>query len=429
MNRIFLILALALLCSCSSKNPSNKSDAIVSMQIIDRNGFTETISNKERLSSYQATDFMEPQPYQKVLRVYGRNSSGQSTSKITSYHENGGLWQYLEVVDGRAHGVFREWFSNGKQKIEAKLIEGVADIHELAQATWVFQGPCKVWDDQGILVAQFNYEKGVLHNPALYYFPSGKLQKSIPYENGDIHGIAQTFDENGNLIEEIAYIKGEKEGRAVAYWTSDRLKSEEFFEHGRLATASYFDPAGNCVAQVKGWKGKQAQFKDGNLQALFNIANGITEGEMQFFHPNGALHCTYVVKDGKKNGEEWEYFPTDKSEKPKPKLFVHWSDDKIQGQVKTWYKNGQMESQREINNNKKQGTSFAWYKSGDLMMVEEYENDLLVKGSYYKKGDKKAVTKVESGKGIASLYTSDGIFMKKVSYEKGKPLLANDSIH
>jgi antitoxin component YwqK of YwqJK toxin-antitoxin module len=87
-----------------------------------------------------------------------------------------------------------------------------------------------------------------------------------------------------------------------------------------------------------------------------------------------------------------------------------------------------MESQREINNNKKQGSSFAWYKNGNLMLVEEYENDLLIKGSYYKRGDNKAVSKVESGKGVASLYTSEGIFFKKVSYEKGKPQLNSDSL-
>ncbi len=186
---------------------------------------------------------------------------------------------------------------------------------------------------------------------------------------------------------------------------------------------------GNLVAGVKGGYGKQAKFTEGNLSALFNIERGEAEGEMQFFHPDRTLHCSYIVKDGKKNGEEWEYYPAEVGQDPLPKLCVHWNDDKIQGQVKTWYPNGKIESQREVNGNKKQGLSFAWYKNGDLMLVEEYENDLLVKGTYYKKGEKKAVTKIESGKGTATLYTSDGFFLKKVSYEKGKPLLNNDSVH
>jgi antitoxin component YwqK of YwqJK toxin-antitoxin module len=428
MNKIFLILALAFLCSCGSRAPSDASGTVISMQIVDRNGFTETISNKERLSSFHTTDFLTPQPFQKILRVYARNPSGQSTSKITSYHDNGQLWQYLEAVDGRAHGVYREWFLNGKQKIEANLVEGVADIHDIAQATWIFHGSCEVWGEQENLVAEFNYEKGLLHLPARYFFASGQLKKIIPYEQGEINGLMQTFDENGSLIEEIPYFKGEKEGKAVAFWNPNQPLSTEIFEQGRLVEASYFEPSGNCIAEVKQGKGSMAQFNNGQLNALLTITNGFIEGETQFFHPNGALHCSYIVKDGKKDGEEWEYYPAEKGQPLKPKLNLQWSNDKIQGQVKTWYSNGQMESQREINNNKKQGSSFAWYKNGNLMLVEEYENDLLIKGSYYKRGDNKAVSKVESGKGVASLYTSEGIFFKKVSYEKGKPQLNSDSL-
>src|SRR5580693_7742726 len=117
MLKILCTLLLTLLLSSCCKRCQDKSDVMVSMQTIDRNGFTETISNRERLSSYHTTDFMQPQPYQKVLRVYGRNTAGQSSSKITSYHDNGQLWQYLEVVDGRSHGKYSEWYSNGKQKI------------------------------------------------------------------------------------------------------------------------------------------------------------------------------------------------------------------------------------------------------------------------------------------------------------------------
>lgn len=427
MNKILLILALVFLSSCASKQ-SDQSGIIVSMQIVDRNGFTETISNKDRLHAFHTTDFLHPQPFQKVLRVYGRNLEGQSTSRITSYHDNGQLWQYLEAVDGRAHGVYREWFSNGLQKIEANLAEGVADIHDLAQATWIFQGDCKVWEERGSLAAEFYYEKGLLNAPARYFFESGKLQKIVPYDQGEIHGIMQTFNESGELLEEIPYFKGEKEGTALSWWKSEQPLSDEVFKEGRLLQASYYDLIGNCVARVKDGNGKQAQFKEGYLYALFTIDKGIVEGEMQFFLPSGALHCSYFLKDGKKNGEEREYYFCENIKEPKPKLCVHWNDDKIQGQVKTWYPNGNIESQREINGNKKQGLSFAWYKNGDLMLIEEYENDLLFKGSYYKPGDKKAVSKIESGKGLATLYTSDGFFLKKVTYEKGKPLLNNDTM-
>ena len=426
---VYVLLPFILLfCSCASQKTADKSDAIVSMQIIDRNGFTETISNKDRLSSFQTTDFLTSQPFQKVLRVYGRNSKGQSTSKITSYHDNGGLSQYLEAVDGRANGLYKEWFPNGQLKVESHIVEGVADIHELAQSTWVFDEECTVWDDQGNKTALFHYEKGLLVDKAFHFFPNGNIQRMIPYEKGEIHGLSLAFDEQGNILEEIPYIKGQKEGISTVRWTPTTLLSTEYFNDGKLIEATYWNSQSEEVARVKNGSGKLAQFEEGHLTTLFSIQEGIVEGEITHFHKDGTLHFSYVLKDGVKNGEEWEYHPYKQGEKPIPKLCIHWEQDQIQGQIKTWYPTGQAESQREIHNNKKQGSCFAWYKNGDLMLTEEYENDLLVKGAYYKKGDKKAVTKIDSGKGIASLYTPEGIFLKKINYEKGKPLLYNDSV-
>ncbi len=60
------------------------------------------------------------------------------------------------------------------------------------------------------------------------------------------------------------------------------------------------------------------------------------------------------------------------------------------------------------------------------MLSEEYENDLLVSGTYYKKGDTKPVSRVSDKKGIVSLYDPDGYFLKKIPYEKGIPLLEKE---
>ena len=37
---------------------------LTSIHIVDRNGFSETISNKERLNQFQNVNFLSPQPYQ-----------------------------------------------------------------------------------------------------------------------------------------------------------------------------------------------------------------------------------------------------------------------------------------------------------------------------------------------------------------------------
>ena len=98
-----------------------------------------------------------------------------------------------------------------------------------------------------------------------------------------------------------------------------------------------------------------------------------------------------------------------------------WHEGILQGPMKTWYENGQLESQRELCDNQKQGLLTAWYKKGDLMLVEEYEDDKLLKGEYYRLGEKVPASQVEKGKGIATLFNPEGNFSKKIPYQEGKP--------
>jgi antitoxin component YwqK of YwqJK toxin-antitoxin module len=420
--KYFVCALLLVLSSCASHSGS-KEQQLTSMQVIDRNGFSETISAKERLSRYDNIDFMQEQPYQKVLRVYGRNQSDQSTSKLTSYHPNGHIWQYLEVIDGRAHGVYKEWHESGKQKVEANVVDGSPDLTEIAQTTWLFSGKNSVWDGEGRLIAEITYEKGALHTPSLYYYPGGELKRSVPYTQGLIEGDVCTFDEKGTLLEKISYKKGAREGLATRYFTPTQLQYREEYLADRLQNASYFDLQGKLLSEIKEGKGVQSQYAGGLLVTEVEFQEGVPQGQVRHFDQNGHQTSSYSVKEGKKEGEEIEYYPKKKGSALQPKLLVSWHDDIIQGQVKTWYENGTLESQKEISANKKQGLSFAWFKNGDLMLVEEYENDQLIKGTYYKKGDKLAVSKIENGKGLATLYSAEGLFLKKVPYDKGKPAL------
>jgi len=104
-----------------------------------------------------------------------------------------------------------------------------------------------------------------------------------------------------------------------------------------------------------------------------------------------------------------------------PKLSLTWDRGVLHGTMKTWYNNGQLESQRQMSKNKKNGTNCAWYKDGSLMMIEEYEEDILLKGRYYKPNCNKPISTIENGMGVATLYDNKGIYLRKVKYIKGKP--------
>lgn len=416
MIRLFIFCLILIACTACHKQVNNQE--MISIQIMDRNGLSETVSNKDRLRVYDKVDFLAAQPFKKVLRVYSKNDQGKSRSKVTSYHNNGGVYQLLEAVDGRAHGIYREWHENGNLKVDGYVIEGMADLSDVAQKSWLFDGECRVWNDEGAMSAHFIYNKGNLTGVAKYFFPNGKLQKTVPYKQDLIHGTVHVYDESAHILEEAIFVEGKREGEARGYWEDLSPKFVELYKADLLLEATYFDKQGEIVAQIQDGTGVNVHFENGYIATKIQYEQGIPSGEVQLLTPSGHVRTRYQIHNEKKTGEEWEYYSTGK-----PKMLLTWHDDQIQGMAKTWYPSGELESQREMSGNKKHGISFAYYKNGDLMLMEQYENDKLVKGSYYAKGQKDPVSAIEQGIGIATLYTPDGHFFKKIEYQLGKPLV------
>lgn len=412
-----LVIALAFLFSCTVQKKENQ-DRLASIQIIDRNGFKETISTPDRLKLYQQTDFLASQPYEKVVRMYTRDEQGKIASKLTSYHENGEIWQYLEVRNGRASGIYREWHENGTLRLDATVLEGLGDLSEEAQKSWIFDGLSRAWDNHGSLLAEIYYDKGKLQGNAIYYHPNGKVGQIIPYENNLIEGEMIQYDEKGQVIGKTPYIRGKREGISVYKGSSTQPPFSEEYHNDLLIEATYHNADGKILARIEAGNGKRPIFVDGIVRSTCEYRGGIPEGQVELFDEKGRLTNRFHILNGMKHGEEWVYYPTSE-----PKLYMEWYEDAIHGICRSWYPNGTLESEREIVDNKKQGVSSAWYKDGALMLIEEYENDLLLRGSYMKRGDEKPISIIESGEGTANFYDGDGFFVKRVDYKKGEPVI------
>lgn len=407
------LLLILLLSGCASRYQNQ----IASINIIDRNGMSETISEKSRLNPFQNTDFLSPQPYQKVLRVYARSETGDVRSEITSYYPNGQIQQYLESVNNRAFGIYREWHPNGQKKIESCIIGGSADLNTQAQSSWLFDGQNRAWNEEGVLIANIPYKKGEIEGVALYYHPNGALWKSAEYSKNTLHGCFKLFLSDGTLLQTTSYAQGLKEGKSLRYWAPEKIAAEEIYTHGLLTQGFYWNSDGSAAAEIVEGNGFKALFGKESLEELQEYKNGEREGMTQLFNSCGHLEASYHIKNGEKHGEEMFYFASST-----PKLSMTWQEGILQGPIKTWYENGAPESQKEMSQNKKNGLFTAWYKNGSLMIVEEYDNDRLVKGEYFRSGEKEPVSTIEKGRGTATLFDSEGHFAKKIDYQEGRPL-------
>lgn len=416
MKLVLTALSLLLfLSSCATvKIPCSP---LASINIVDPNGVSETISNEERLKQYDGVNFFCPQPYKKVVRVYKRNELGNIIACITTYHPNGELKQYLEVLNGRAYGEYGAWYENGVRKVQARVIGGPGDLAEGIEKCWLFDGSCYAYSDDGKLEAEIPYCKGKREGVALYYHKNCSLWKEIYLSNDQMEGPSTVYFDDGTLFERTEFVNGKKEGQSNRYWLGGSPAAEECYQDNRLIQGQYYSKQGSIVAEVNCGNGFKAIFGKDCLIELQEYRAGVQEGIVQVIGKNGQVTRTYGVKDGVKHGEEIEYDQATK----KPKLSINWVSGKIQGLCKTWYPNGTQESQREMADNKKMGILTAWYMDGALMMIENYDQDLLVKGEYYKLGQNTPVSTVVAGDGDVTLFDNSGMYLRKIKYQAGKP--------
>lgn len=412
-----LIISICLLQSCAS-NSAQKGPPLTHVQIIDRNGVNETISQKDRLEVYQKVNFLEAQPYQKVVRVFKRDAEGKVVSRLTTYHDNGEVFQYLEVVGGRAKGFYKEWYENGKLRIISYVMEGIGDLSPDAQTSWIFDGESRVWSPAGNLVAELFYEKGRLEKEALYYHPNGRLAKTIPYKNDIMDGEKKLYDLEGNYVGGTQYVDGMRDGKSFFAGDKNISKREEEYQKGLLMSGKYWDFEGNLTHEIFDGNGIRPIYEDGFLHMEHEYVNGKPEGVVKTYRKSGDLESRYQIIDGQKQGEEFHYY----QKTNEPMLLINWRDDEIHGIVRTWYLNGKIESEKEMAVNKKQGKYLAAYEDGSLMMIEEYDNDILTTGKYFKKGEEIPTSRVMLGSGTATIFDSRGNFLRKTEYQKGLPI-------
>ena len=306
MNKRNILLAIfisTILISCSPRYQENEISCI---QIVDRNGLSETISSVESLKTYQNAHFEENQPYQKVLRIYNKDDSNNTTSILTSYHENGQIWKYLDIKNARAFGKYKEYHPNGALKIDANVISGVADFNN--QESWLFDGTSLVYNEKGTLISKFYYEKGALQNDAVYNFSNGKIKKVVPYVDDEITGEVQEYTKSGEILLKTTYKNGIKHGSNIGFFSKENIAFIEEYENNLLLNGQYFKKSRVKIASIKNGDGEKTIFKNQCIKKLIEYKNGKPEGRVQVFSLDGHLQNEYFQKDNIKEGVETEYY-------------------------------------------------------------------------------------------------------------------------
>jgi antitoxin component YwqK of YwqJK toxin-antitoxin module len=418
MKQQFLLASILLLTACTT-GPKAREVGLVQVSLLDHNGFSEMISSKDKLESFASSDFIEgSQPYKKVTRVY-KTKEGKTRGVMTSYYSSGQIQQCLEFESGRASGTYREWHPTGNLKVKATLIGGQADLDPASVSTWIFDGLSKAYAETGELIAEITYEKGELSGPAVHYYKNGNLKSRLSYSKGLKSGVEETYFPSGAICSESNYLSGKLHKERKNFWPSGQLLALETWDQGRLIEARFWDQQGDFLEQLSSGKGLRYVIEADESMQRVTYVGGEPFGRVDNLNLDGKVAHYYHIKDGLKHGKEVYLFSPEGSSK----LEIMWIKGLIQGEQKSWYPSGQLESLREFVKNEREGTSSAWYEDGSLMLSETYVKGKLIEGRYYPKGSAKAISEVKKGTGIATLFDGEGNFENSIRYEKSEPAL------
>ncbi len=118
------------------------------------------------------------------LFYYG-NTSFTGTS-IASY-PNEVLSESIQFRNGKKHGLFKKWYSNGQISFEGTYKDGRLD------------GKVTTWWKDGTIRSEANYVSGVLSGVQKQWYSSGSLFKQLTYVDGKEEGLQKAWRENGKI--------------------------------------------------------------------------------------------------------------------------------------------------------------------------------------------------------------------------------------
>ena len=245
---------------------------------------------------------------------------------------------YYEAIESLAFtGFIKEYYPNGKLKLEFVFLDG----------DFIFQ--------------KWYYANGYLAELADYKMREFKVY----HKNGKLRYDSEnkvTEDHNAGIDKDVysTYINSNR----IKGWHKGYHENEKIHKQFKIIESYSGYLEFNKDSLSKEW------YSNGVLSKECNFINGILEGSYKEWHKNGNL-----------------------------KLLASYTNAEKEGLFKEWYENGRLSTQTSYINGEKEGLYKEWHENGRLRVQTSYTNGTL-DGSYkrwYSDGRLYADTKYRSG--------------------------------
>lgn len=190
---------------------------------------------------------------------------------------------------------------------------------------------------------------------AVEKYGNGQAMYRMNFKNGLANGLSEEFYTNGTTKSKCTYKNGRGIGEYIEYYENGNLKISSILnENGKAdGIGTYYSENGKKIESMTFKNGVQDGpyiefFSDGTVRRKVNYNNGKKNGIAETYYENGKLQSKIAFSDNKMNGE----FSIMNEDGTLIKGF--YKDDKLDGVVKQYSKDGKLVTQTTYVTGKRQ---------------------------------------------------------------------------
>ena len=174
------------------------------------------------------------------LMSVGSYLNGELDGFWTDYHPNGMVSVEASYNYGVYNGTNSYYWPSGLLSIQMQYNEGIINkittYYPNKEIRKEYTGDqlkeeIELYNDYGQLIKKYKCnEKGQEEGISTFYYPTGKIKKTITYVEGEAHGENKEYYPGGNLKIWCYFKNGESDGLQLYYHINDTIESEGYMQ-------------------------------------------------------------------------------------------------------------------------------------------------------------------------------------------------------
>ena len=374
-------------------------------------------------------------------------------NSIQAFFKTGELKRLTPLVDGKPHGLEKEFNKEGLVIIVSKYYAGIMGKREFINRTDKFglkQGSWKYFWENGNLKEEGTYQNDKKHGYFKYYDEVGNFKYVEKYDNDNLitdapetrqMEVRTAYHPNGKPAITATYYKGVPDGIRREFDEMGTVIKGYVFANGILRFEGITDVDGKRQGL---WK---EYYPTGELKSQGNYINSNPDGAWKFYFIDQRVEVEGRYKNGKKEGAWYWYYPNGETLQEE-----NWSNGKLDGDFFEYNETGTITTKGAYMEGTEEGEWFymqgnaiekgvyydgmrsgVWttkWKDGTPISEIEYDLDIF-NGKYtlyYPNGKIRESGKYSGGErvGIWHLYDEEGELLLTTVYAEGREVQWNE---